>query len=288
MSHHEQDINDLGLAADLNMLIRSHADRRRILKLGAVGVVMLLTGGLGARAKAAPPAQADCTTIPAETAGPYPADGSSASGQTLNVLTRSGVVRQDIRPSLSTATVADGVPCSIELTLANVNGSCAPVAGYAVYIWHCDRLGRYSMYTSGVTNEDYLRGVQAAGADGKVTFTTIFPGCYAGRWPHVHFEVYPSLAQATGPANIIHTSQLAIPREVCEQVYALPTYPSSAQNLSRITLQSDNVFGNDGGEHQIATVSGNVSDGYLLQLTVGVHGAEIDLSNKLYLPALSR
>ena len=57
-------------------------------------------------------------------------------------------------------------------------------------MWHCDRLGRYSLYGAGVTNQNYLRGTQEADASGNVTFTSIFPGCYSGRWPHIHFEVY--------------------------------------------------------------------------------------------------
>ena len=46
-----------------------------------------------------------------------------------------------------------------------------------------------------------LRGVQAADSNGQVTFTSIFPGCYSGRWPHIHFEVYPSLSAATDVAQ---------------------------------------------------------------------------------------
>jgi hypothetical protein len=84
-------------------------------------------------------------------------------------------------------------------------------AGATVYLWHCDRDGNYSMYSSGMTPENYLRGVQEADADGVVTFTTIFPGCYDGRMPHVHFEVYPTLAKAASAANRIKTSQFTFP-----------------------------------------------------------------------------
>ena len=99
------------------------------------------------------------------------------------VLTRSGVVRSDIRTSIGTGNVAQGVPCTVILTLVNSNANCAPQANYAVYLWHCDRDGKYSMYSSGVTSEDYLRGVQTAASDGTVTFTTIFPACSAGvKW----------------------------------------------------------------------------------------------------------
>jgi hypothetical protein len=86
-----------------------------------------------------------CIADPTETAGPYPADGTnSSSGSTSNVLTASGIVRSDIRASfLSTTTVATGVLVKLTLTLVNVNATCAPLAGYAIYLWQCDRQGHY-------------------------------------------------------------------------------------------------------------------------------------------------
>ena len=46
-----------------------------------------------------------------------------------------------------------------------------------------------------------------------MTFTSIYPAAYSGRWPHIHFEVYPSLADAT-TARAAATSQLALPEDV--------------------------------------------------------------------------
>jgi protocatechuate 3,4-dioxygenase beta subunit len=93
-----------------------------------------------------------------------------------------------------------------------------------VYLWHCDRAGLYSLYSAGATNQNHLRGVQAANANGVVKFTTIFPGCYAGRWPHMHFEVYRSLTAATSVSNKIATSQIALPKAACDLVYATTGY----------------------------------------------------------------
>ena len=100
-------------------------------------------------------------------------------------------------------------------------------------MWHCDRDGAYSLYSNGVTTENYLRGVQAADSNGVVTFTSIFPACYSGRWPHIHFEVYPSLAKATDQANKIATSQIALPKDACDTVYATDGYSQSVTNLAR-------------------------------------------------------
>ena len=105
-----------------------------------------------------------------------------------------------------------------------------------MYLWHCDREGRYSMYSQGVEDENYLRGVQEAGDDGTVTFTSIFPACYSGRWPHVHFEVFSSAADAVGDGRPLVTSQLALPEAVCEEVFATDGYSSSVRNLSQVSL----------------------------------------------------
>ncbi|HEX8305657.1 MAG TPA: hypothetical protein VF612_12325 [Jatrophihabitans sp.] len=75
---------------------------------------------------------------------------------------------------------------------------------------------------------------------------------------------------ATAPGKIVATSQLALPEEACAAVYATPGYEQSVQNLARIALTSDMVFGNDGGIHQLATMSGSASGGYTASLTVAV------------------
>jgi protocatechuate 3,4-dioxygenase beta subunit len=104
---------------------------------------------------------------------------------------------------------------------------------------------------------------------GRVSFTTIFPACYAGRWPHIHFEVYPTLASASSVANKSATSQIALPKATCDEVYATAGYETSVRNLSQVSLASDNVF-SDGASLELATVTGNVSSGYIASLTVAV------------------
>jgi protocatechuate 3,4-dioxygenase beta subunit len=209
---------------------------------------------------------AECSEIPEETAGPYPGDGSNGP----NVLTEDGIVRSDIRPSFGSASgLAEGVPATINLPVVDTANGCAPLTGAAVYVWHCDRVGRYSLYSPGITDQNYLRGVQETDASGAVSFTSIFPACYSGRWPHIHFEVYASLAEATGGGSVLATSQLAIPEDACNQVYATEGYSQSVANLSQISLESDNVFG-DGSDQQLATVTGSVDDGFVLRLSISV------------------
>ena len=102
-----------------------------------------------------------------------------------------------------------------------------------------------------------------------MTFTSIFPGCYTGRWPHIHFEVYPSLAAATDVANKIATSQIALPKSACDLAYATTGYQSSSTNLSQVSLATDNVF-SDGAALELATVTGSVSSGFTASLTVAI------------------
>jgi protocatechuate 3,4-dioxygenase beta subunit len=206
--------------------------------------------------------------IPEETAGPYPGDGSNGP----NVLTESGVVRSDITTSFgSLSGTAEGIPVTVRLKVYDLNGAEATaLPGAALYLWHCTREGGYSLYSEGVTDQNFLRGVQEADADGALSFTTIFPACYDGRWPHMHFEVYSSVGQAVANGPIVKTSQIALPQATCSKVYADSRYTGSAANLARTSLTSDMVFSDDQAIHQLATVTGNVRKGFVANLTIAV------------------
>ncbi|MFJ6455353.1 intradiol ring-cleavage dioxygenase [Paenarthrobacter sp. NPDC091669] len=211
---------------------------------------------------------AECgVEIPEETLGPYPGDGSNGP----NVLEASGVVRRDIRSSFGTSTTtAEGVPLTVTLTLLDNANGCSPLAGAAVYVWHCDQNGKYSLYDSGLEDQNYLRGVQEADANGQLTFSTIYPGAYNGRWPHIHFEVFESMSNTTAAGQVLAVSQIALTEAACKTVYATAGYESSARNFPNTTLTSDNVFGDDGGIYQLATISGSVAGGYTAALNVTV------------------
>ena len=275
------DEEDRGLVYDVGTLV----NRRVALGLfGGIGVTALLaacaptvvassptaTATSAPTATPTPTATAEAsgpvTEVPDETAGPYPGDGSNG----VNVLDDSGIVRRDIRSSFgSSTTTAAGVPLEIRLSVRDA-ATGAALQGAAVYLWHCNSLGEYSLYSSGLENENYLRGVQEVDDTGTVTFTSIFPGCYDGRWPHIHFEVYADAATAVASGPIVKTSQIALPQEACAAVYATGSYERSTSNLSRTSLSSDNVFGEDGGIYQLATMSGDTSAGYVAALTIGV------------------
>jgi protocatechuate 3,4-dioxygenase beta subunit len=289
--------HDLGLAHDLQA-INALASRRRALRwFAGAGAGALLTAcdGSGSSAGAivsptpspspsaaasptpgaTPTSTAGCVVDPGETNGPYPADGTNtSSGLTSNALTAANVVRSDIRPSFigTSVAVAAGVQVTLTLTLVNVNSACAPLAGHAVYLWHCDRDGKYSLYA--LPNESYLRGVGVTDANGQVSFTTIFPGCYAGCWPHIHFEVFSSLSNATSGRYAALVSQLAMPAMACSDIYNnAGGYSTSARNLAGVSLSGDNVFG-DNSSAQIAqqtpAMSGSATAGYTATAVIGM------------------
>lgn len=216
-----------------------------------------------------------CVVDPTETNGPYPADGTNtSSGLTSNALTAANVVRSDIRSSFigSSTSVAAGVQLTLTLTVVDVNAGCAALAGYAVYIWHCDRDGKYSLYD--LPSESYLRGVGVTDSNGQVTFTTIFPGCYAGRWPHIHFEVFSSLTNATSGRYATLISQLAMPSAVCSTVYnGASGYTTSITNFAGVSINGDNVFGDNSAAQvaqQTPTLSGSVAAGYTGTAIIGI------------------
>ena len=217
-----------------------------------------------------------CLADPTETNGPYPSDGSNTvNGAVSNVLTESGIVRSDITGSFGALTgTAPGVPLALTFNLFNSNDNCSVLADYAIYIWHCTRDGLYSLYSAGAQDQNFLRGVQVTDASGQVTFTTIFPGCYSGRYPHIHFEVYPSLAMATNYSNRTLVSQLAMPADICSTIYAGATgYAGSSGNFASISVASDNVF-SDNTAAQIAqqtpSLSGSIDAGYSGTILIGV------------------
>ena len=271
MSEHDHDDHKHGLEFDLEALAKQRMGRRGMLALLGGGSVaaLAMTYAPGALA-----ADAVCVVDATETNGPYPGDGSNtAPSGTSNILTESGVVRSDIRASFGTSTnEAAGVPLTLKIKLGDANIACAALPGYAIYIWHCTNDGLYSLYTK--PDENYLRGVQVADADGYVTFTTIFPGCYDGRWPHIHFEVYPSLDVATDHKNAVLTSQFAMPEDACKAVYdSTAGYEASVSNLTRISVDSDNVFGDNSDDEMTMmtpTLTGSPTEGYTADVTVGI------------------
>lgn len=195
-----------------------------------------------------------CTLTPQETQGPYPL---------LAMLSNAAMVRSDIREGKT------GVPLTLTLTILDQSLGCAPVAGAAVYVWHCDKDGLYSGYdaanNAGQAGLTYLRGITLTDSNGQVTFTTIYPGWYAGRITHIHFQVYLNNNLAV---TATATSQLAFPPEVTTAVYSSALY-TKGQNTSVSGFAADNVF-SDGTTYQLVSITGDAANGYAAALSVTI------------------
>lgn len=148
-------------------------------------------------------------------------------------LTPDSLLRSDIRED------RPGVPVRLTLNIMN-DLWCKPIKGAAVDFWHSDALGLYS----GVNNElidlkslllsgesidlsgtTFLRGHQVSGDDGRVEFTTIFPGWYTGRLAHFHLRTI-----IQGLAWTSHVTQLYLPTEIERAVYETAPYADRGQN----------------------------------------------------------
>lgn len=192
----------------------------------------------------------DCLTSPAETEGPFPTKNPSS------------LEMMDIRSDRT------GVPMIASILIADANNDCAPITDAIVDIWHCDKDGYYSEYggvglqQADFTDVSFLRGRQVTDAEGKVNFQTIFPGWYRGRATHIHVHVYDS------NGNSLLVTQIAFPEDVAKTVHTTATdfYTDGEQDTTNST---DNVFG-DGVEAQLATVEGNISEGYTLTHTIAI------------------
>lgn len=195
----------------------------------------------------------DCTVTDTETEGPYPTKSPSS------------YVRSDITDGQT------GVALTVKITIRNVNNSCAVLAGALVDIWHCNVTGYYSEYTVNpgggyssinYTSAHFLRGRQVTDSNGLVTFTSIFPGWYASRAPHIHAHIYNS----SGTSLLV--TQIAFPTDVCNTVYTTAT-DYIAHGTQDTSNSADSVF-KDSLDNELATVTGSVSGGYTLTHTIYV------------------
>lgn len=194
----------------------------------------------------------NCTVTNSETEGPFPNKNASS------------LVMTNIRGD------RNGVVMTMEIAIKNVNASCSALSNVLVDVWHCDAQGNYSQYggtnmqSTNYTNVNWLRGRQTTDTDGKVGFTSIFPGWYSGRAPHVHVHVYTSAGRS------LLVTQIAFPKTICDNVYTNASDYKS-KGLQDTTNERDNVF-SDGFANEMATVSGSISEGYTLSHTIVVNG----------------
>jgi protocatechuate 3,4-dioxygenase beta subunit len=233
-------------------------ERKQFLKgglaaLGLVAIAPLACKKSSGDSSSSSSSSGSCTATSSETAGPYP------------TITPSSYVRSNIVDGQS------GVPLTVKIYIKNTNNSCAALSGALVDIWHCTAVGYYSEYTDtpggGYATVDYtashfLRGRQSTDSDGLVTFTSIFPGWYSPRAPHIHAHIYNS----SGTSLLI--TQIAFPTDVCNTVYTTAS-DYTAHGTQDTSNANDMVF-SDSLANELSSVTGSVSAGYVLTHTIYV------------------
>jgi protocatechuate 3,4-dioxygenase beta subunit len=167
-----------------------------------------------------------------------------------------------------------GLPFMIEITIIN-SRTCKPLRNAAVDIWHCNASGIYSDISSEDSlGETYLRGVQFTDKHGRVTFTSIFPGHYAGRTTHIHARIHINSADTgrtlTG-GHICHTGQVFPTEAAYAQVYKLAPY--NAETATIVTHAEDRVWTDQHGSTEqlkIEMIGSRLSKGLIGRVAMAV------------------
>ena len=227
--------------------------RKDFLKKGLAGAggIVALSAAIGfgkTKGEISPSAEANCESSPKETRGPFPNK------------TPADYVRENI--------IGDrkGIALLINLKVVDQSKGCNPLGAALVDIWHCDNQGNYSEYggyrmqETDLTREHFLRGRQSTDAKGEVSFISIFPGYYPGRAPHLHLEIF------SADKTSLLVTQIAFPESICNTVYTTQNY----QGTDYVKNTRDNVFGSSLKRNMADSVSGNNSEGYILEKTIVV------------------
>jgi protocatechuate 3,4-dioxygenase beta subunit len=150
-----------------------------------------------------------------------------------------------------------GVPLNLQIALID-SSTCKPIKGAAVDIWQADATGHYSDEQSeGTVGQTWLRGVQLTNAAGLAKFTTIYPGFYSGRAPHIHAKVHlgGSAAKAKySGGHVSHNGQIFFPEAVSTTVYA--TSPYTSDTNERTYRSGDRIYRQQGGARSVLQITG--------------------------------
>lgn len=208
------------------------ASRRQALRLGAsTAFATVMTGAITQGA----------TVTPTATEGPYWEDEK--------------LLRSDIREGQA------GLDLNLLVTVSKLaSGAATPLQYAYVDIWHCNGLGYYSDEPAGMGNPNtlgytYLRGYQITNARGVAKFTTIYPGWYTGRTPHIHVRVRTYSGNTT---TLNMTTQFFFDENISDYVYANIS-PYNTRGARGTRNANDNVYNSisGGGAQLMLRISPN-------------------------------
>lgn len=201
------------------------------------------------------PAQPRCVVVPKQTEGPYFVDERLRRG--------------DIRQDPANGAVKAGVPLTLAINLTAIeHGKCAPLAGAMVDVWQCDAEGEYAGVLDrgrrfDTRGQKFLRGYELTDRDGRVEFTTIYPGWYPGRTVHVHFKVRTN--SGNGRAGEF-TSQWYFDDAMTDEVFK--SGPYAAKGARPIRNDRDGIY-RRGGSELMLNVS-RTAEGYAGTFDLGI------------------
>ncbi|ETO61987.1 hypothetical protein F444_20066 [Phytophthora nicotianae P1976] len=206
-----------------------------------------------------------CLLEPEVTEGPYYVAGE--------------LIRSDIREN------QPGIDLYMDLQFIDVN-TCSPVNDLYVDFWHANASGVYSgvvARTNGNSNDasnigtTFHRGISPTDSDGFVSFTTKFPGLYAGRTTHIHIMTHSGgtvLANGTySGGRISHVGQLFFDQSLITEVQATGVY---ADNSNRVTTNEDDSIALQSADDDFdpfvryVKLGSSIEDGLLSWISVGV------------------
>jgi protocatechuate 3,4-dioxygenase beta subunit len=193
-----------------------------------------------------------CVLTPQQIEGPYYFDPA--------------LIRGDIRED------REGIALRLSLQVVDA-GSCKPIAGARVDVWHADARGWYSGYKGQSDGHDvstvgrtFLRGTQMTDAVGQAGFDTIYPGWYQGRTAHIHFKVFLDRTS-------VLVGQLYFPDALSEYIYAkIPPYSSRAERDTINKTDMVLMMGHDDPHQSFCRIK-EQADCYLASLVLGVDRA---------------
>jgi protocatechuate 3,4-dioxygenase beta subunit len=193
-----------------------------------------------------------CVVRPELTEGPYFVD------ERLN--------RSDIRSDPGSGVVEQGALLALTFRVSQVgDGSCIPLEGAWVDIWHCNALGVYSDVSDpgfDTSGQLFLRGYQVTDASGVAAFTSIYPGWYSGRTVHIHFKIRTGVEEGEG-SFYDFTSQLFFDEALNDQAHAQQPYASRGR---RDTLNSSDRIYDD----QLLLTVAETGQGYAAAFDIGL------------------
>ena len=221
--------------------------RREALRLFTAPLLLGLAGCSAEDSSAADdePITGSCVVRPEMTEGPFYVD--------------TDLVRPDIRAG------KDGARLDLTFNVSRVVGgdTCEPLENALVDVWHADAGGVYSG-VGAASDARFLRGIQPTDADGNASFTTIYPGWYRGRTPHIHFKVR---APAEASSAYEFTSQLFFDDDLSRQVYQQAPYADRGAHDT--TNGEDGIYGR-GGSRMLLAVS-ETEDGYAATFSIALY-----------------